>query len=420
MNAPSKRIRPPAHRATAGLAILTAAIGCGPPPDEPIDRISQPVTNGSLVLSNTAPFNSVVSISSVGCTGTKIGSRRFLSAAHCFTSTSVGDSITFTNSLDGSSGSATFTITQLDRHPSFDALVFGGGGTIPQRPAVFEGTVFVIDADTPSIPSLPVRSAFVSPGLTATVVGYGCDGNNPGNTGKKQQGTLNVISGGTTDEVAHFFRSLGPAQVCPGDSGGPDLIRNPSKNNRWEIAGINVGFGPGTNSGLGRLGSTLRWIQSPAKNVFGHDERGSFMNGQSLYCMGIEGASTSSGKKAKQFFCDVRNQPTDHEYWRLVDLDFGFFGVVNSKSGKCLAVSGDSLNEGAQVIQKTCTAPVETSSQIWRFIQNTQDFYMIYNAHSGHCITVSSADGGGNGTNLVQSACAFSGVIDRQSWMFTR
>jgi V8-like Glu-specific endopeptidase len=416
MTAPSRSV----GVATALLTVVIG-IGCEPPPDGAIGVVSEEVTNGSLVTSNTAPFNSVVAIPSNGCTGTKIGTRRFLSAAHCFIGTNAGDSITISNQLDGSSAT-TFTIAQIDRHPSFDAIVSEGGGTIPATPRVFEATVVVIDADTPSIPSLPLRTGFVSPGLSATVVGYGCDGQNPGNGGRKQKGTLNVISNSDPDITAHFWGSSGPATICPGDSGGPDLIRNPNRNNRWEIAGINVGFGPGTNSALSRIGSVLRWIQSPAKNVFSDSQRGSFMNGQSLYCMGIEGASTSSGKKAKQFYCDVRNQPTDHEFWQLTDLGFGFFRITNRKSGKCLAVSGDSLDPGALVIQKTCdtTSPPNTISQVWRFIQNTANFYLMYNAHSGHCITVSSGDGGGNGTDLIQSACAVSGVLDRQSWLFTR
>jgi hypothetical protein len=413
----------------AVMMVMTAG-GCAPPPDgedEEIDETGQAVSAGTVVTSNTAPYNSVVRIATRmgGCTATKIGTRRFLSAGHCFVSggsaITAGDSIQLTNRLDGVFVSGTsFTITRIDRHPSFDAFVLQGAGTIPGGAAIFEATVLEISADTSSIPSLPLRTGFVSPGTSATVVGYGCDAINPSNGGVKQRGTINTVANSNAEQFAHVWTTSGPATVCPGDSGGPDLMRNPSQNNRWEVAGINLGFGPGATSWLGRVGSVLAWIKAPKKNSFSDGQKGFFMNGKSLYCLGVDGGSSSSGALAKQFYCDGRNQPSDHEYWQLKSNGSGTFRVVNSKSGHCLDVEGGSITDGARLVQKTCASASTTNSQAWRFQSSLPDFFRIENAKSGACIVVNSADGSGNGTGLIQSTCINNAAPDRQTWLFTR
>jgi hypothetical protein len=403
------------------LLAIIASGGCAPPEDG-VDETARAVTGGTLVQNNVGPFDSVVKLG-VGCSGTKIGARTFLSAGHCFNSTSAGQTIQITNRLDGAFvAGTTFTISSIVRHPSYNAIVFEGGGTISPRPRVYEATIITINADTPTIPVLPIRAPFVGDGTSALLVGYGCDPVHPANAGQKQFGTVTSQFNNDPDIYAHFWttRSDSTVMVCNGDSGGPDLIQNPNNGFRWEVSGINVGIGPGAQSGLSRTGSVFRWIAAPAQNVFADGENGNFMNAKSLYCMGIDGASSANGAQSSQFLCDSRNQPNDNQSWQLRSTGSGRFNFVNRNSGLCLGVSGASLSDGALLQQFNCAAPDPNNNQAWRFVRSTTNFYQVVNGKSNKCITVNSADGSGNGTHLVQSTCGALGSMDRQGWTFTR
>jgi hypothetical protein len=398
-----------------------APIACEAPPSEVPDRATRAINGGSLVTQNTPPADSVVKIE--GCTGTKIGTRRFLTAAHCFPNLSAGTTIRITNRLDGAFvAGTTFTISKIDRHPSFDARVQEGAGL--QFSRVFEATIIEINADTPAIPTLPIRAAFVEDGPGALVFGFGCDPKTPGNSGQKQVATMFSTFNSDQDIYDHFWTSRpdSTAMICNGDSGGPTLTQNPNAGFRWEVSGINVGIGPGAQSGFSRTGSVLRWINAPAKNVFQNGEVGSFLNGASTYCMGVVGASNSPGAQVSQFFCDGRNQPNDDESWRLTQGFSGTFRISNGKSGLCLGVEGASLAEGALVKQQTCDNNADPSgTQAWRFIgRSGTSFNLFVNGRSNKCLTVATSDGSGNGTNLIQSACPAQAGPNRGSWLFTR
>jgi hypothetical protein len=387
------------------VAMLAAAAACEGPPD--LEEVTSPITGGALVTSNTPPFDSVVKIASSGggCTATKIGNRRFITAAHCLIGVTAGQTMSITNRLDGALPS-TFTLTSVDRHPSFDRTPSSGG---------YDVGVVAVSGDTPAIPPLSVRSPFVGVGTPGLFVGYGCDFKDPTHSGRKQRANLKAaLCGADPNTDVHAICDFDPVvRVCAGDSGSPWLIQTSGV---WRTAGVAVGAFP---NGFTRIGNVRRWIASPAKNVFANNERGFIMNFNSGNCAGIAGGSDLNGGTAVQTFCDGRNQPTDTQYWRLLSSGSTTFNLRNGKSGRCMGVAGGSVDDGALVQQFDCALGVPTNNQSWRFVQASGDYYQVVNGKSGKCLSVAGASTG-SGAVLIQSACSPLGSKNDQSWIFIR
>jgi hypothetical protein len=398
--------------------MVMVELGCDDLDAENVEAFEEAITGGILVTSNTEPFSSAVqfNVLSRGCSGSKIGERRFLTAAHCLVGVSPGVTISITNELDRTQGRRFAIITKVDRHPSFDSP------TVLPSAFSYDVGVFEISIDTPSIPSYPFRSTFVDVSSSFITVGYGCDEspNGAGRLGKKQMAPLSAGSPWTADQGVHTIRGTGLALICSGDSGGP--VYMPSANGSWEIVGVNSSVGRVENtysSLLARTGSVRRWLNSPAINVFAEGENGTFLNGKSAKCIGIDGASPAEGAQARQFYCDGRGQPTDNQSWELRSNGAGRFRFVNRRSGLCLGVSGGSVADGALIQQFACGAANPGNNQSWGFVRTSGDYFQVVNGKSGKCIGV---DGGStaNGAVLAQFPCSALGRTDNQSWLFTR
>jgi Trypsin/Ricin-type beta-trefoil lectin domain len=396
---------------------LALAVGCGPAPEEePDDTIQQPITNGTLVTTNNFPFSAVVKIQSVGltCSGTKVGNRRFLTAAHCLPNATVGSAISITNRLSGvfTAADAT-TISRIDRHPAFDrrSVGVGTGG--------YDIAVFEIPVDSPNIAVLGNISAnYVADGTSGVFVGYGCD-NRPGSTngGKKQRGAFTAIFNANLDVYTHAITTGGPAQICPGDSGGPALTQNSA--GTWTIRGVNNGLGDNSQSYMHRTGNVRLWVNAPAKNVFSDGQNGRLLNGKSGNCIGIDGASVVAGAQAMQFYCDGRNQPADNQFFQLRSSGSGTFNLINGKSGMCLGVDGASTADGALIMQFPCASPSPVNNQAWQFVNSTGSYFQVRNGKSGKCMGVSggSLD---HGAILAQFSCSSLGSVNNQTWVYSR
>ena len=110
-----------------------------------------------LSFLNTDPYDAVVKIQVPrgGCSATKIGARRFLTAAHCLNpGSSVGSTVRITNSLSGSSWDVTTTMTRVDVHPSWRGDDFAL--------TTYDVGVFEIGIDTPAIATRTIRSTYVA------------------------------------------------------------------------------------------------------------------------------------------------------------------------------------------------------------------------------------------------------------------
>lgn len=413
------------------LSIFVGAtlLACSSAPlseDEALNAIDESITGGTLVTSNTAPYSSVVK-TSMGCTATKIGARRFLTAAHCLAGVSVGNTVQITNALNGTfPAGSTYTLTRVNQHPSYE----NGNNLVVS----YDIGVFDIGSDTATIPALGIDSTFFADGTTAMYVGYGCDRNDATHSGKKQRGAQTSISlatyqgnpGSTTadaqqSEYTHYVIDSGSAGVigCPGDSGGP-LLRTDASG-AWVISGVNSYFysnsaDPNTPTlpyyFHPRTGNTRLWIGTPQKNVFTAGSGGIFIDKKSSKCIGVAGGSTASNTDLRQYHCDVRRQSTDNQYWSLIDRGSGFFSIKNGKSGLCIGVDGASTASGARIAQYACDG---ATNQSWKFVSVTTGYYSVVNKKSNLCIGVSGASTA-NDVGLFQFACDNS---LNQSWIFS-
>jgi hypothetical protein len=387
-----------------------------------------PITGGTLVTSNVAPFNSVVRISTSvgGCTATKIGARRFLTAAHCVPGLVAGDDVRITNALDGTfTASDRFTIAAVDAHPTRGNDFDDGNHRRSYDVAVIE-----ITANTPAIPTLGVRAAFLPDATSGTTVGYGCD-LSPGDAdhgGQKQRATFTTTSlddleadPDVTNERAYRWHTLyavhaggAAVQTCPGDSGGPLLVRS---GDVWQVAAVTSRH-IDSYSFQSRVGGVSRWIADPAVNDIVAGSDGWLVNDRSNLCVGIGGGSVETDADAGTYYCDGRRGTTDNQYWTLVrNGSSGTFRIRNGKSGLCLGVAGASTAHGARVAQYECTAADgDLDHQAWRFQDVASGTPRIVNARSNRCLGV-DGDSLDRGALLRQQTCA---TNESQRWLFVR
>ncbi len=425
------------YAAPALLAILLTAPACmelDPTDDSQaeVGAAQAPLTGGDLVTSNGAPFSSVVKIQmhGFGCTATRIGPRRLLTAGHCVTATGlvIGDAIGVTNSLAGTFEAGTsFSVDDLHVHPTWSNDV--AAATQRGNERAFDVALIDLTADLPAgIPSLPVRDEYVDGGLRGITVGYGCDDSDATHKGKKQRADFTAMtlaafqalsaSDDTLDYGKYTYNVIfngGLAtRTCHGDSGGPQLYRN--SDGVWEVGALTSNHND-LVSKQARVGGLSRWIASPVQDSFRDGSWGMFLDGKSNLCIGVDGASTGNDASLMQFFCDTRKHTEDDQYWQLDALGDGFFHIVNGKSGRCIGVDGASIAPGARVAQYGCMASRATdSNQAWKFTANGDGKFRIVNGKSGKCIGVhfGSVD---HAAVLLQGNC--SGSAD-QGWNFVR
>jgi V8-like Glu-specific endopeptidase len=406
---------------TKVLLVLLGLAGCGEMPDD-VETTTDPVTGGQLVPDNGDPYGSVfrIATSDGGCTATKIGDRRFISAAHCFDGVSAGAGISMTNAINGSGGT-TFTINTLDIHPSY----------VLNKGWYYDAAIFTINGPT-SPPALTIRTSYVANNQLGILIGYGCD-NTSTRDGQKQWAFYRAAANSNADKFTHFVTNVSTTVAsCAGDSGGPYLIRTGVNTGPWEIAGIDKRHDgeitpiPITSSTslVSRTGNIRGWIAAPGSNSFSNGSVGTFLNGDSGKCLGVDGSSISSGAHVSAFYCDGRQYPNDNQYWRLQSIGTsGFFLFVNTKSGLCLGVDGASTADGARVSQFGCDpTPTTTENQAWRFtftrsVGNT-NYYQIRNGKSGKCIGINGGSNA-NGAFASQFTCGATG-INNQSYLFSR
>ena len=399
------------------LALLSLA-GCGQMADDS-ETSTDPVTGGTLVPNNGDPYGSVFSIStSAGgdCTATQIGFRRFITAAHCFDGVSAGASISLTNAINGG-GATSFTISTLAIHPSY----------VRHIGSYYDVAIFTISGDPTPVPSLTIRTSYVANNQLGILIGYGCD-NSSTRDGQKQSGSYRAAANSDADDFTHYVTNVSSTVAsCAGDSGGPYLIRTGVNTGPWQIAGIDlghVGEVPATSTSLvSRTGNIQGWIAAPASNVFLNGSVGTFLNGDSGKCLGVDGSSTASGAHLSSFYCDGRQFPNDNQYWRLQSIGSGFFLFVNTKSGLCLGVDGASTADGARVSQFGCDpTPTTGENQAWEFVPTgsvgATNYFHIRNGKSRKCIGINGGSNA-NGAAASQFGCS-AAVINNQAFLFSR
>lgn len=68
---------------------------------------------------------------------------------------------------------------------------------------------------------------------------------------------------------------------------------------------------------------------------------------------------------------------------------FYYYTVAAVNSGKCLSVSGASVQNNATVVQWDC---VNATNQEWRLVQKDSGYFSIEARHSGKCLSVAACE----------------------------
>ena len=144
----------------------------------------------------------------VHCTGTLVGPRLVLSAAHCVSDPRLGTNLEVMFGSDvASSGSRFVRVTQAVRHPDYH----GDGDDA-------DLAVLVLEREAPVAPvALGDQPLDGTVGASMRIVGFGVTGPGDGAIGTKRSGTSTVA-----EVLDRVFRTVpGPSLTCQGDSGGP-------------------------------------------------------------------------------------------------------------------------------------------------------------------------------------------------------
>ncbi|HXH31794.1 MAG TPA: trypsin-like serine protease [Bacteriovoracaceae bacterium] len=190
-----------------------------------------------------------------GCTITKVGSKQFITAAHCVSSGLNTLRLTFKDHR------GTVNVQSLIIHPSWlkdcvqshcDGTEVGSSRMTPGRSDV----AFInVREETALIPVINVRFSPLPYGTEVAMVGAGCTrGVEPGGASRMRYATTQTISpeylvhehslyrkiaeitGQSNWVTPGYGESSSNASLCPGDSGGPMLTK--SSKGDWEICGI--------------------------------------------------------------------------------------------------------------------------------------------------------------------------------------
>lgn len=198
----------------AGLMVLLF-LGCERPSGGVERAIDPKIIGGSPLAQTLSPqvvrLDLVLAEASSGgrfhafCSGTIIGRRSVLTAAHCFQSADGGFLSGTVQTLNGS-----FSIARATVDPNFHAV--SGVGLLEDAAVA----TTAIDLDIPPLPIL--SSQTVLPGSTITIEGYGLT--ESGSSGDLQVGTMQVSD---VDAFQIYATYDTQSNTCFGDSGGPAI-----------------------------------------------------------------------------------------------------------------------------------------------------------------------------------------------------
>ena len=230
---------PAARTLLVALLLLALPAAAGEPPRQA--RIANGVSTHAHASTGALLINGFQ-----GCTGTLVGCRTFLTAAHCVCS---GDGATC-NPNEGShqvflQHEGLFTVSQITPHPGYIS-------------ATLQNDIAVVTLSGPADGLAPTPLASASPvfGSAGTIVGFGTVSDTPQTgSGLKRQGAivtadcrLELGPGASNTELVcwDYDTPAGPpgtdSNTCPGDSGGPLFT---DEGGTLVIAGVtSFGIGP--------------------------------------------------------------------------------------------------------------------------------------------------------------------------------
>jgi uncharacterized protein (TIGR03382 family) len=192
-------------RTSATLVIAALLAACADRP--PTDRIVSSILAG--VDDNDDPgVVGLVFEGTIACSGTLIGPRIVLTAAHCV-ATRTPEEVFFGPSL--AIGGEKIAVADVRIHPDFAAAVFNHDLALVLLTQAASATPWPIVTS-------PLDDSWI--GRSVRIVGFGTSDRTAATAGRKREGTATVASIGALE----FGIAPAPARTCTGDSGGPAFV----------------------------------------------------------------------------------------------------------------------------------------------------------------------------------------------------
>jgi hypothetical protein len=391
------------RRWTCALAAV-ASVGCADGHHDGGERLgaaAQGITGGTLVTSQengTAPYHSVAyirtNVEGAFCTATKIGQSQtvdtYITAAHCmypYERAPAGNSlILLGNTLDSNTTVQPRSIVNLFRHPSAqsdpDTKTSAGSTQIRKSSSrSYDIAIFQVtrDASLPEIPLLPAArgplAAFIGPGESALMVGYGCDefdglGGAP-HSYLKQRGSVSTTDQDTSSAAnyARYVRTEGIPFGCPTDSGGPLFLASGAM---IGITSHRLGSGLFYSTHFGRVANVFHWINAPHSNSAAFNGFGFLQHRERRQCASL--TSRAIGTQGQLFECEGYDRNIHPTLWELMPISgTSNFRIRMARTGadRCLTATA-----GTNVVAlQSCTGG---TTQHWTSVQVAVGDFLHY------------------------------------------